>query len=70
VNPYHSYCLLVSPSAKRAYIGHANLSVASVLKTEEELLGINPLGLNDLLASDMADFFAAAPDPQPYTAIP
>jgi YVTN family beta-propeller protein len=70
VNPYHSYCLLVSPSAKRAYIGHAHLSVASVLKTEEELLGINPLGLNDLLASDMADFFAAAPDPQPYTAIP
>jgi DNA-binding beta-propeller fold protein YncE len=70
VNPYHSYCLVVSPSAKRAYVGHANLSVASVLKTEEELLGINPLGLNDLLATDMADFFAAAPDPQPYTAIP
>ncbi|HEY1429561.1 MAG TPA: alkaline phosphatase family protein [Candidatus Tumulicola sp.] len=70
VNPLRSYCLVVSPSAKRAYVGHANLSVASVLKTEEELLGINPLGLNDLLATDMADFFAAAPDPQPYTAIP
>jgi DNA-binding beta-propeller fold protein YncE len=70
VSQYHSYCLLVSPSAKRGYAGHANLSVASVLKTEEELLGINPLGLNDLLATDMADFFATAPDPQPYTAIP
>jgi YVTN family beta-propeller protein len=70
VNPYHSYCLVVSPSAKRAYVGHANLSVASVLKTEEELLGIAPLGLNDLLATDLADFFAEAPDPQPYTAIP
>jgi YVTN family beta-propeller protein len=70
VNPLRSYCLVVSPAAKRAYVGHANLSVASVLKTEEELLGINPLGLNDLLATDMSDFFAVAPDPQPYTAIP
>jgi hypothetical protein len=62
--------VVVSPAAKRAYVGHANLSVASVLKTEEEILGLDPLGLNDLLATDMADFFAAAPDPQPYTAIP
>jgi DNA-binding beta-propeller fold protein YncE len=70
VNPLHSLCVVVSPAAKRAYVGHANLSVASVLKTEEEMLGLDPLGLNDLLATDMADFFAAAPDPQPYTAIP
>jgi YVTN family beta-propeller protein len=70
VNPLRSYCVVVSPLAKRAYVGHANLSVVSVLKTEEEMLGIDPLGLNDLLATDMADFFAAAPDPQPYTALP
>ncbi|MGC1379529.1 MAG: alkaline phosphatase family protein [Candidatus Baltobacteraceae bacterium] len=68
VNPMRSYALVVSPVAKRGYVGHQHLSVASVVKTEEEIFGLPPLALNDLLASDMADFFGDAPTPEPYQA--
>ncbi|MEO6834567.1 MAG: bifunctional YncE family protein/alkaline phosphatase family protein [Candidatus Tumulicola sp.] len=69
VNSMRSYCVVVSPLARRGYVGHAHLSVPSVVKTEEEILGLPPLGLNDLLATDMADFFGDAPSPQAYRAI-
>lgn len=68
VNAARSYALVVSPFAKRAYVGHEHLSVPSVLKTEEELLGLGALSLNDLLATDMADFFSTVPYPTPYQA--
>ncbi|MBV8150067.1 MAG: bifunctional YncE family protein/alkaline phosphatase family protein [Candidatus Eremiobacteraeota bacterium] len=54
--------LAVSPYAKRGYLGHHHLSSASVLKTEEELLGLPPLGLGDLLASDLGDLFTSKPN--------
>ncbi len=69
VNPMRSYCLVVSPFARRGFVGHVHLSASSVVKTEEEIFGLPPLGLGDLLASDMASFFASAPSPEPYTAI-
>jgi DNA-binding beta-propeller fold protein YncE len=69
VNPMRSYSLVVSPLVKRGYVGHAHLSVPSVVKTEEEILGLPPLALNDLLATDLSDFFIDAPAPQPYRAI-
>ncbi len=68
VNPMRSYALVVSPLARRGYVGAEHLSVASVVKTEEEILGLPPLTLNDLLASDMAKFFTEAPVPEPYQA--
>jgi hypothetical protein len=44
--------------------------VASVVKTEEELLGLPPLSLADLLSTDMADFFGQVPYPTVYQALP
>lgn len=69
VNALRSYCVVVSPYAKRGYVGRAHLSVPSVVKTEEEIFGLPPLALADLLASDMAGFFTATPDPSPYDAL-
>ncbi len=69
VNRLRSYALVVSPLARRGYVGHAHLSVPSVVKTEEEILGLQPLTLSDLLATDMADFFTDAPAPEPYQAL-
>lgn len=59
--------VVVSPYARRGYRGHAHISTVSVLKTEEELLGLQPLSLDDLLTSDMADFFTAAPNRTPWS---
>lgn len=69
VNSLRSYCIVISPYARRSYVGHAHLSVPSVVKTEEEILGLPPLALNDLLASDLADFFDSTPSAEPYRAI-
>jgi DNA-binding beta-propeller fold protein YncE len=68
VSVQRTYALLISPFAKRGYVGHRHLSTVSVLKTEEELLGLPPLSLGDLLAGDMADFFSSSPNFAPYTA--
>jgi YVTN family beta-propeller protein len=68
VDAMRSYALIVSPAARRGYVGDAHLSVASVVKTEEEIFGLPPLGLNDLLASDLSGFFSEAPAPEPYQA--
>ena len=71
VSEHRTYAIVVSPYARRHYTGNAHLSTVSVLKTEEELLGLPALALGDLLATDMADFFtASAADAAPYTAIP
>ena len=70
VNGARSFALVISPLTKAGYVGHAHLSVASVVKTEEELLGLPPIALPDLLATDMADFFGNVPYPNQYQALP
>jgi YVTN family beta-propeller protein len=70
VNEHRSYAIVVSPFAKRHYIGTQHLSTVSILKTEEELLGLPPLSLGDLLATDMSDFFTSSADMHPFTLIP
>ncbi len=68
VSALRSYALVVSPLARRGFVGAQHLNVASVVKTEEEIFGLPPLALNDLLASDMANFFTNVPAPEPYKA--
>jgi DNA-binding beta-propeller fold protein YncE len=71
VNEHRTYAIVVSPYAKRHFVGKTHLSTVSILKTEEELLGLPALSLGDLLATDMADFFTtSAADAAPYNAIP
>jgi len=61
-DPKHSFAVIVSPYAKRGFLGHAHASTASVLKTEEEILGLPALSLGDLLASDLANYFTPTLD--------
>jgi DNA-binding beta-propeller fold protein YncE len=71
VSEHRAYAIVVSPYARRHYTSQAHLSTVSILKTEEELLGLPALSLGDLLATDMADFFTASEaDAAPYDAIP
>jgi DNA-binding beta-propeller fold protein YncE len=69
LDPAHTFALVVGPTAKRHYVTQRHLSSASVLKTVDELVGVPPLGLGDLLASDLSDCFTSAADVGPYTAI-
>jgi hypothetical protein len=68
---YHrSYCLVVSPWAKRGYISHVNASYPSLFRTFELVLGIPPMTRYDALATPLWDVFTTTPDTTPYTAIP
>lgn len=64
------YAIVVSPYARRGFVDDEHLSIASVVKTEEELLGLPPLAVNDLLATDLSPCFTPTPDPAPFQAIP
>ena len=69
VGEHRSYAIVVSPYAKRHYVGGRHLSTVSALKTEEELLGLPALALGDALATDMSDFFTPVPDFTPYVRV-
>ncbi len=66
---HHTYAIVVSPYARRGYIGTRHTSTVSVLKTEEEILGLPALSLGDALATDMADFFTRTPNDTPYVRV-
>lgn len=60
VDAYRTYAVVVSPYAKRGYVGSRHLSTASVLKTIDGIFNLPPLSIGDLLATDMSDFFSAS----------
>jgi DNA-binding beta-propeller fold protein YncE len=66
VNVHRSYAIVVSPYAKHHFIGMRHVSTVSVLKTEEEILGLPALSLGDALATDLADYFTPVADPAPF----
>jgi phosphoesterase family protein len=59
IHPHRTPLLVVSPYAKQGYIATKHYSTASIVKTEELLLGLPPNNLGDLLATDMRDLFQA-----------
>ena len=69
VDASRAFALVISPFAKRRFIGTRHLSTASVLKTVDGILAQPPLSLGDLLANDMSDFFTNRADPRPYVAV-
>lgn len=70
VDAHRSILMLVSPFARRGYVGHHHYSFGSIFKTFWHILGIPYLNQYDYSASDMADLFTAQPDTTPYAAVP
>ena len=57
IHPHRTPLVAISPYAKAGYIGTKHYSTASIVKTEELLLGLPPENLGDLLATDLRDLF-------------
>jgi YVTN family beta-propeller protein len=70
VDAHRSLCFVLSPYAKRGYVSHRHLSIASITKTIYRLLGLPHLHLYDAAASDLADLFTPDPDFTPFRALP
>jgi YVTN family beta-propeller protein len=60
IHPHRTPLLVISPYAKPGYAAARHYSTASIIKTEELLLGLPPNNLGDLLATDLRDVFQSA----------
>jgi hypothetical protein len=70
VDAHRSLLMVVSPWAKRGYVGKVHYSFGSIFKTFWNVLGLPYLNQFDAGASDLADLFADRPEPAPYVALP
>ena len=57
IHPHRTPLTVVSPYAKPGYLAKRHYSTASIVKTEELLLGLPPMNLGDLFATDLRDLF-------------
>ncbi|TAE48858.1 MAG: hypothetical protein EAZ89_14795, partial [Bacteroidetes bacterium] len=70
IDAHRSLLMVISPYAKREYVGHTHYSFGSIFKTYWHILGLPYLNQYDASASDMGDLFTSTPDLRPYTALP
>jgi YVTN family beta-propeller protein len=57
IHPHRTPVLVMGPFAKPGYSSTRHYNSASIVKTEELLLGLPPNNLGDLMATDLRDFF-------------
>jgi DNA-binding beta-propeller fold protein YncE len=66
VDGHRSIFLAISPWVKKEYVSKTHLSLASVFKTVNLILGLPPLNQYDAAATDLRDLFTSKPDYAPY----
>ncbi len=57
LDPHRTPMIVISPYAKPGFIATRHYSTASIVKTEELLMGLPPNNYGDLLATDLRDMF-------------
>jgi hypothetical protein len=66
VDGHRSIFLAISPWVKKEYVSKTHLSLASIFKTVNLILGLPPLNQYDAAATDLRDLFTSRPDFAPY----
>ena len=69
VDAHRSIAYVLSAYTKRGAVVSTNYNTTSMVRTMEDILGVNYLGLNDANARPMSAVFTTTPDLKPYTAI-
>jgi len=57
IHPHRTPLLVISPYAKPGYVAKKHYVTASIVKTEELMLGLPPNNYGDLFATDLRDMF-------------
>ena len=70
VDGSRSLFLAASPWVKRNYVSKTHLSLSSIFKTVNEILGIPALNQYDASATDLRDMFTSNPNFAPYNYTP
>ena len=60
IHPHRTPLVVISPYAKPAYTATRHYVTASIVKSEELLMGLPPNNLGDLFATDLRDMFQAS----------
>jgi YVTN family beta-propeller protein len=68
VDAHRSTVFVISPYTNSGAVVHTMYNSTNVVRTIEDILGVNYLGLNDANALPMSDVFVKQPNLQPYTA--
>jgi YVTN family beta-propeller protein len=69
VDAHRSPGYVISAYTKRHAVVHTFYNTLNMLRTIEDLLGMNHLGMNDANSDPMADVFTTRPDLTPYGAV-
>ena len=69
IDSHRSFVYAISPYSKRGVTISTNYDTVNVLRTIEDLLGIDHLNQSDANAAPMADVFTHTPNFAPYSAI-
>jgi len=70
IDAHRSILMVISPYAKKNYVGHVHSSFGSIFKTYWNILGVPYLNQYDAGATDFADMLTDKPDFTPYIAVP
>jgi hypothetical protein len=70
VDAHRSILMVISPYAKKNYVGKVHYSFGSIFKTFWNILGLPYLNQYDAAATDLSDMFTSSPDFTPYVALP
>jgi YVTN family beta-propeller protein len=69
IDAHRSLLMVISPWARKNYVGKVHYSFGSIFKTFWNILGLPYLNQYDAAASDLSDLFTGDPDFTPYTAL-
>src|SRR5207248_6139501 len=70
VDSHRTVGLVISPYTKRRFVDSTMYQTASMLRTMELILGLNPLTQHDAGATPMVNSFTATADLAPYGTLP
>jgi YVTN family beta-propeller protein len=70
IDAHRSILMVISPYAKKNYVGKVHYSFGSIFKTFWNILGLPYLNQYDAGATDLSDMFTGVPDFTPFTALP
>lgn len=69
VDGHRTVAQVISPYTRRGHVDSTFYSHQSIVKTIELILGLPPMTLFDLIATDMRESFTSEPDFTPYEAV-
>jgi DNA-binding beta-propeller fold protein YncE len=69
IDAHRSILIVISPYARKNYVGHKHYSFGSIFKTFWNILGLPYLNQYDAGATDLSDLLSETPDFTPYIAV-